>query len=75
MALIRRGQDRPEAALEAVQAGLGVAETADLYNLLGVLRVEEGDVGGAREAWVEALELDPGHELARSNLEEHPEAP
>jgi tetratricopeptide (TPR) repeat protein len=75
VALVRRQQDRPQEALEAVQSGLELAETADLYNLLGVLRVERGDVGGARRAWTRALDLDPAHEVARSNLEEHPEAP
>jgi tetratricopeptide (TPR) repeat protein len=75
VALVRRQQNRPTAAMEAVQAGLGVAETADLYNLLGVLRVEGGDRPGARRAWSRALEIDPGHAVARQNLAEHPEAP
>jgi tetratricopeptide (TPR) repeat protein len=73
VALIRRARGQPGEALEAVQAGLALAETADLYNLLGVLRVEAGDVVGARKAWGRALDLDPAHEVARSNLEEHPE--
>jgi tetratricopeptide (TPR) repeat protein len=75
VALVHRDQGRPEPALEAVRTGLEVAETADLYNLLGVLRVEAGDVAGARRAWLRALELDADHEVARSNLEEHPERP
>lgn len=75
VALVHRDQGRAGQALEAVHTGLEVAETADLYNLLGVLRVEAGDVAGARRAWLRALELDPAHEVARSNLEEHPERP
>ncbi len=75
VASVRREQDRPEAAIEAVQAGLGLAETANLYNLLGVLRVEAGDRPAARAAWLKALEIDPGHGPARANLEQHPASP
>ncbi|RKZ07799.1 hypothetical protein DRQ53_00975 [bacterium] len=75
VASVRREQDRPQAALEAVQTGLGLAETADLYNLLGVLRVEAGDRPAARAAWQKALEIDPGHGPARANLEQHPATP
>jgi tetratricopeptide (TPR) repeat protein len=75
VALVRRAQERPEEALVAVEAGLGLAENADLYNLLGVLRVEGGDREGARRAWTRALEIDPRHALARENLAEHPGSP
>ena len=72
VALHRRDSGQAEAALEAVQSGLEVAETPDLLNLLGVLRIEAGDRSGAREAWLRALELDPAHGPARANLDEHP---
>jgi tetratricopeptide (TPR) repeat protein len=72
VALHRRDSGEAKAALEAVQSGLEVAETPDLLNLLGVLRLEAGDLSGAREAWWRALELDPAHGPARANLDEHP---
>jgi tetratricopeptide (TPR) repeat protein len=72
VALSRRDSGKSNKALEAVQSGLEVAETPDLFNLLGVLRLEAGDRSGAREAWLRALELDPAHGPARANLDEHP---
>lgn len=75
VASARRDAGRPDGALEAVRAGLGLAESADLYNLLGVLRVEAGDPAAARTAWERALELDPGHGPAAANLREHPGRP
>jgi tetratricopeptide (TPR) repeat protein len=72
VALHRRDCGKANAALEAVESGLEVAETPDLLNLLGVLRIEAGDRSGAREAWLRALELDPSHGPARANLDEHP---
>lgn len=75
VALARRDAGRAAAALEAVRTGLDLAETADLYNLLGVLRAEAGQIELAREAWSRALEIDPGHVPARDNLAEHSRAP
>jgi Flp pilus assembly protein TadD len=75
VALARRTDGRSGEAVRAVEQGLELAESADLYNLLGVLRVERGDRAGAREAWAKALELDPDHGPARANLDEHPEGP
>jgi tetratricopeptide (TPR) repeat protein len=73
--LARRSDGRSEDAVMAVERGLELAEDADLYNLLGVLRVEAGDRESARRAWLRALEIDPGHGSARANLDEHPPAP
>lgn len=75
VALVRRADGRGEGALAAVRSGLELAETADLYNLLGVLRVEAGDAEAARAAWRKALEIDPGFGPARQNLAEHPGSP
>lgn len=75
VASIRRDLGDPKAAMTAIRTGLGLAETADLYNLLGVLEVEAGDPDAARLAWHRALEIDPGHGPARANLEEHPPRP
>jgi tetratricopeptide (TPR) repeat protein len=75
VALARRNDGRQADAAEAVERGLALAENADLYNLLGVLRVESGDLDSARRAWLRALEIDPGHGPAQANLDEHPAAP
>ena len=75
LALARRADGRQSDAVGAVESGLALAEDADLYNLLGVLRVETGDRDSARRAWLRALEIDPGHGPAKANLEEHPPAP
>lgn len=73
--LARRADGRSDNAVEAVERGLVLAEDADLYNLLGVLRIEAGERELARRAWLKALEIDPGHGPAQSNLDEHPMAP
>jgi Flp pilus assembly protein TadD len=75
LALALRADGRQADAVQAVQRGLALAEDADLYNLLGVLRVENGDLDSARRAWLRALEIDPGHGPAQANLDEHPESP
>ena len=75
LALARRADGRRRAAVEAVEKGLAFEDDADLYNLLGVLRIEAGDRDLARQAWLRALEIDPDHGPARANLDEHPPAP
>jgi Flp pilus assembly protein TadD len=70
VALARRAAGDADGAALAVEAGLEFAETADLYNLLGVLRWEAGDRAAARDAWERALEVDPDHGPARENLRE-----
>jgi tetratricopeptide (TPR) repeat protein len=75
VALARRDTGRLEGARNAVQRGLEVAETPELYNLLGVIRLERGDRRGARSAWERALALDPDYAPARQNLDQTPESP
>ena len=41
----------------------------DLYFKLGNLAFRRRDAGRARECWEQALRLNPGHQLARANLE------
>jgi tetratricopeptide (TPR) repeat protein len=41
----------------------------DLYFKLGNISYKQKDLDGARGFWQRAVELNPGHELARSNLE------
>ena len=41
----------------------------DLYFKLGNLALRRGSPGLAREHWTHALALNPGHQLARANLE------
>ncbi len=55
----------PEKAVEAYSR----ETNADGFYNLGVLYVGMGDVEAAREAFVAALEMDPGMDVARANLE------
>jgi tetratricopeptide (TPR) repeat protein len=41
----------------------------DLYFKLGNIAYKRRDHGRARESWAQAASLNPGHELARANLE------
>jgi tetratricopeptide (TPR) repeat protein len=41
----------------------------DLYFKLGNIAYKRRDHGGARAGWTRATELNPGHELARANLD------
>ena len=41
----------------------------DLYFKLGNLAFRRRDAGRARDSWEQALRLNPGHQLARANLE------
>jgi len=45
-------------------------ENADAHNDLGVAYVRHGRIEAARRQWRRALELDPNHPSARSNLEQ-----
>lgn len=53
---------------QAIEAFSGETNADGFYNL-GVLYARTGDVDAAREAFNAALELDPGMEAARNNLE------
>jgi tetratricopeptide (TPR) repeat protein len=41
----------------------------DLYFKLGNISYKKKDLEGAKGFWQRVIELNPGHELARSNLE------
>jgi tetratricopeptide (TPR) repeat protein len=41
----------------------------DLYFKLGNIAFRQRDVAGAREHWKRVLQLNPGHQLAKTNLE------
>ena len=41
----------------------------DLYFKLGNIAYKRRDAGRAREFWTRATELNPGHQLARANLD------
>ena len=41
----------------------------DLYFKLGNLAFRERDVARARQCWERVLDLNPGHQLARANIE------
>jgi tetratricopeptide (TPR) repeat protein len=58
-----------DAAIAFLESERGVSETpAEVLNLLGKLLVEEGDYESAATALREAVELDPFHPQAHSNL-------
>jgi tetratricopeptide (TPR) repeat protein len=50
-------------------AGIAPDLGDDLYFKLGNLAFREGDPGRARQCWERALALNPGHQLARTNLD------
>jgi TolA-binding protein len=41
----------------------------DLYFKLGNIAYKKRDHARARESWAQATSLNPGHQLARANLE------
>jgi tetratricopeptide (TPR) repeat protein len=62
---------RYEEAREAYERAAKLAPDLgdDLYFKLGNIAYKRRDKAGARESWSRATELNPGHELARANLE------
>jgi tetratricopeptide (TPR) repeat protein len=42
----------------------------DLYFKLGNIAFKRQDHARARSSWTRAIELNPGHQLARANLEQ-----
>ena len=46
----------------------------EVYFRLGNLAYRRGDIPGARERWGRTLALNPGHQLARANLDTLPTA-
>lgn len=46
----------------------------EVYFRLGNLAYRRGDIAGARERWGRTLALNPGHQLARANLDTLPTA-
>ncbi len=67
-ALMAAGDSAEAAAALAQAAALDGADPNPLMNL-ALLRERSGDRAGAREAWREALERDPGSAIARQRLE------
>jgi tetratricopeptide (TPR) repeat protein len=67
--LYRNG--RHEEAREAYERAAKLAPDLgdDLYFKLGNIAYKRRDHEGARESWRRATELNPGHELARANLD------
>ena len=67
--LYRNG--RYEEAREAYERAAKLAPDLgdDLYFKLGNIAYKRRDKARARESWSRATELNPGHELARANLE------
>jgi tetratricopeptide (TPR) repeat protein len=67
--LYRNG--RYEEAREAYERAAKLAPDLgdDLYFKLGNIAYKRRDKARARESWTRATELNPGHELARANLE------
>jgi tetratricopeptide (TPR) repeat protein len=47
----------------------------DLFFKLGNLAFRQRDIARARECWERALALNPGHQLARANLDTLPLSP
>ena len=63
-------QSRWEEAIAANRALIAsFPDEADAYNRLGKALSEIGKIKEAREAYQKALELDPGNNIARKNLE------
>ena len=67
--LYRNG--RYEEAAEAYEraAKLNPELGDDLYFKLGNIAYKKRDHARARESWAQATSLNPGHQLARANLE------
>lgn len=61
-------QGRYAEAESYLRQAIAINPTALSYNNLGVALDRQGRVEEAKEAWRNALRLDPSHELARKNL-------
>lgn len=67
IALFNLGRARE--ALEAYQQASRLdPENADVYFNIGLVNYRMGDLIASRRAFARALEINPGHELAKSNL-------
>lgn len=69
LALAERKLGRSDAALASVERSLGgVDQNADAFNLRGALLLERGDIAAALTSFERAVEANPAHAIAHSNL-------
>jgi len=67
--LYRSGRYEEAAGMYDRAVGLAPELGDDLYFKLGNLAFRRRNAGRARECWERAVQLNPGHQLARANLE------
>lgn len=56
------------AAIESIQRALELSPSADAWNHLGMALLRRGSPADAEAAWLQALQLDPGHSEASDHL-------